>query len=245
MGAHIAKAAAVGGLMLAAACQGIGLDSRSDLVTDSRISPVVPEAEIKGPVLSVPAPAWRVGDYWRYNDGYGLEVVGAEGGATRLRRLDDPSQWITRRGFLREAAQSSSTLRQITYRSVPADAGLLLRSDRPLVFTREYTANEETLVHLTSWVVEDREQVSVPAGQFDTYVVVMRTRNATTGWTGFERWWYAPEVGNYVRMEYRYGNQGIGSRVLIDHGRGGVPQASSGTPAASSQRSGATSPGLY
>jgi len=45
-------------------------------------------------------------------------------------------------------------------------------------------------------------------------VVVMRTRNPETGWTGFERWWYAPEARHYVRLEYRYGDQPVGSRVL-------------------------------
>lgn len=165
---------------------------------------------------SVRAPRWQVGDRWRYNDGYGLRVESVQDGLVTMRRLDDPEQWQIRRGFLREMSQSATTLRQVTFRSVPADAGMWLSKSKPLVFTREYTANRRTLVHNTSWVVEGEERITVPAGTFDAIVIVMRTRNTTTGWTGFERWWYVPEVRNYVRMEYRYGQQPIGSRVLTE-----------------------------
>lgn len=166
------------------------------------------------PGSAIRAPKWQVGDRWRYNDGYGLRVESIDGDLVTMRRLDDPDQWLIRRGFLREMSQSSTALRQVTYRSVAADAGMWLSKSRPLVFTREYTSNRRTLVHNTSWVVEGEERITVPAGSFNTTIIVMRTRNAATGWTGFERWWYAPEVRNYVRMEYRYGKQPIGSRVL-------------------------------
>lgn len=164
--------------------------------------------------LAVPAPAWQVGDTWAYSDGYGLSVAAADGGLTSFRRTDDPEQWFSRKGFLRQDAQSSTTLRSVVYRSIPVSAAATLTSNAPLVFTREFTANGKTRVHSTSWVVEGKERISVPAGDFDCYVIVMRTRNPETGWTGFERWWYAPEVRNYVRLEYRYGDKPIGSRVL-------------------------------
>src|SRR5207248_2444628 len=34
-------------------------------------------------------------------------------------------------------------------------------------------------------------------------------------WTGFERWWYSPEVQQYVRLEYKYGAGDTASRVLM------------------------------
>ena len=54
----------------------------------------------------------------------------------------------------------------------------------------------------------------------------MRSRNAATNWTGFERWWYSPEVRHYVRMEYRYGKHPVSSRVLMDFSPGAARQAS-------------------
>jgi hypothetical protein len=164
--------------------------------------------------LTVPAPDWQVGDTWSYSDGYGLSVAQVDGGMTSFRRTDAPEQWFSRKGFLRQDAQSATTLRSVVYRSIPVSAAQSLKSGAPLVFTREFTANGKIRVYSTSWVVEGKERISVPAGDFDAFVIVMRTRNPETEWTGFERWWYAPEIRNYVRLEYRYGDNPIGSRVL-------------------------------
>ncbi|WP_417518821.1 hypothetical protein [Minwuia sp.] len=239
---------AVGLLLATGACQSARYGTSEAPVTAtatpqsvSRQHDSASPAQKAAAMLSVSAPRWQIGDRWRYNDGYGLQVEDAGGGVTLLRRLDDPTQWISRRGFLREAAQSATAYREIVYRSIPADAGMSLSANEPLVFTREYTANNVTRVHVTSWMLEGQERISVPAGAFDTYIVVMRTRNAVTGWTGFERWWYAPAARNYVRMEYRYGDQGLGSRVLIDFQPAGTqvseldPDTATGDAAAADQ----------
>jgi hypothetical protein len=179
--------------------------------------------DFSGPV--VVAPRWVRGDRWVYSDGYGLQVVGVEGDITRFRRLDDPGQWFTRHGFLRQEAQSSTAHRRVVFRSIDAAEARTLQMRRPVVFTREYTSNQEPRVHRTSWILEGRETITVPAGTFDTWVIVMRTRNAATNWTGFERWWYSPEVRNYVRLEYRYGKHPVSSRVLMDFSPGEARQA--------------------
>lgn len=173
----------------------------------------------------VSAPRWLRGDRWNYSDGYGLQVIAIEGDVTRFRRLDDPGQWFSRRGFLRQDAQSATSRRQVVFRSIEADAAQTLLMRRPVVFTREFTSNQQPRVHRTSWILEGRETITVPAGTFDTWVIVMRTRNAATNWTGFERWWYSPEVRNYVRLEYRYGKHPVSSRVLMDFNPGTARQA--------------------
>lgn len=175
--------------------------------------------------VSVAAPAWRVGDRWTYSDGYGLEVEDVAGGETRFRRQDDADQWISRRGFLRQDSQSATTGRSVVFRSIAAKDAAVLRLGEPIVFTREFTSNDVMRTHTTSWLLEGEEKVSVPAGDFHAYVVVMRTRNPETGWTGFERWWYAPAIRHYVRMEYRYGDQPVGSRVLTEFELAGPRQA--------------------
>ena len=191
-------------------------------------------------LLTVAAPAWKVGDTWTYSDGYGLAVAQADGGITSFRRTDEPEQWFSRKGFLRQDAQSATTVRSVVYRSIPVSAAATLNSGAPLVFTREFTANGKTRVHSTSWVVESKERISVPAGDFDCFVIVMRTRNPETGWTGFERWWYAPEVRNYVRLEYRYGDKPVGSRVLTGFAPSGDFVADIREPAPLEQTAAAT-----
>jgi len=180
--------------------------------------------DFSGPAVA--APRWVRGDRWMYSDGYGLQVIGVDGDITRFRRLDDPGQWFTRHGFLRQEAQSATAHRRVVFRSIDAAEAQTLRMRRPVVFTREYTSNQQPRVHRTSWILEGRETITVPAGTFDTWVIVMRSRNAATNWTGFERWWYSPEVRHYVRLEYRYGKHPVSSRVLMDFSPGAARQAS-------------------
>ena len=163
----------------------------------------------------VHAPKWFVGSEWKYSDGYGLKVTKVDGDVTAFSRTDIPNRWLSRRGFFREASQSGTALRQVVYRTVKPEAGKTLTPGRPLVFHREYVSNRTLRVHATSWTVEGRERIVVPAGEFDTWLLVMRTRSLKTDWTGYERWWYSPKAQNYVRMEYKYGNGPESSRVLI------------------------------
>ena len=177
---------------------------------------------IRDPVPStvlaqVEIPDWLVGDTWRYSDGYALAVEKIDGPVTLFHRLDQPGQWFSRNGFLREAAQSATAHRQVVYRSIDPRDLHILQKDRPVVFTRETISNGQQRVHATSWQLEGRERIRVPAGEFDCYVIVMRTRNPLTKWTAFERWWYSPKLRHYVRLEYRYGPQPIGSRVLTEY----------------------------
>jgi hypothetical protein len=163
----------------------------------------------------VAAPQWHIGSSWEYSDGYGLRVASAANGTTSFERMDAPGQWFSMRGFLRQDAQSSTAKRQTIYRSVPPDAGNALSEAQPLTFQREYLSNKQTIVHATSWSVEGRQTISVPAGTFDCWVIVWRARSLKGDWTGFERWWYSPEAQLYVRMEYKYGAMATASRVLM------------------------------
>lgn len=163
------------------------------------------------------APAWQIGSEWNYSDGYGVRVKTVDGDVTVFQRLDAPGRWYSRRGFIREASKSQKTLRRVIYRTVPPDAGMVLRPEQPLVFHREYLSNGTLLEHNTSWIIEGRERIAVPAGQFETWVIVMRTRSIKSNWVGFERWWYSPDAEHFVRMEYKYGSAPEGSRVLMSY----------------------------
>ncbi|HEY4265621.1 MAG TPA: hypothetical protein VGM72_09900 [Micropepsaceae bacterium] len=163
----------------------------------------------------VAAPQWHAGSTWEFSDGYGLRVASVANGTTSFERMDAPGQWFSMRGFLRQDAQSATAKRQTIYRSVPPNAGDTLSESQPLTFQREYLSNKQTIVHATSWSVEGRQTISVPAGTFDCWVIVWRARSLKGDWTGFERWWYSPEAQLYVRMEYKYGAMATMSRVLM------------------------------
>jgi hypothetical protein len=57
--------------------------------------------------------------------------------------------------------------------------------------------------HFTYTILR-RELVSVPAGQFDTFVIEQEERGIANGpgYRGFLRHWYAPELGYYVKQEF-------------------------------------------
>jgi cell division septation protein DedD len=177
---------------------------------------------------SILAPSWRVGAEWRYSDGYGLRVSKAGGGTTLFQRMDAPGQWFSRYGFLRQDARSATATQQTIYRTISPNAGLQLTSSAPLTFQREYLSNGKQQVHATSWSVEGKETITVPAGTFDCWIIVWRTRSLKTNWTGFERWWYSPDVQHYVRLEYKYGETPAASRVLLSYSNVGpqnIPMA--------------------
>jgi len=164
---------------------------------------------------AVSAPDWRVGSTWDYSDGYRLRVASAANGTTVFERLDAPGQWFSMRGFLRQDAASATAKRQTIFRTVAPTAGDALSAAAPLTFQREYLSNNQLVVHATSWTVEGRETITVPAGTFDCWIIVWRSRSLKGNWTGFERWWYSPEAQLYVRMEYKYGTMQTASRVLM------------------------------
>jgi hypothetical protein len=225
---------AIGALLADISLSGcaIGDAGSSTVLDDLRNSPssvaqaAGQESPKPGPVVTVEAPIQTVGSEWHYDDGYGLRVAQVDGIVTQYRRTDDPKQWVRRRAFLREDSQSQTMYRKLLFSDLPPDAGAKLVSNAPLIYHREFTSGGVSHSHLTSWTVEGRERVAVPAGEFDCWVLVMRTRSLTDDWTGFERWWYSPEVKNYVRMEYQYGKE-TGSRVLTQYALAGPDGAPS------------------
>lgn len=175
-------------------------------------------------MLDAAPPRWRVGDTWAYSDGYGLTVSEAVGNMGILLRTDRSGDWVKRRGLFKVDSMSHGVRRQVVFRS-PNPAELFpLAENKRVSFIREYLKDGDLRVHKTSWEVDGRETIEVPAGVFDCWVLVWKTRSTTSRWRGYEKWWYSPDVGNFVRMEYRYGRLPPSSRVLVRFERGmGVP----------------------
>lgn len=95
---------------------------------------------------------------------------------------------------------------------VPPDGGVLgqlfpLETGKAVEFTRRWAGQ--------AW--RDRievlgvERVSVPAGSFDTYVLLRRSEQVESDWRAEQRVWYAPELGWVVKFE-GYNNKGAGER---------------------------------
>lgn len=165
---------------------------------------------------------WRLGDRWQYSDGYHLEVSEVTGTTGLLRRLDKPGSWIQRRGLFKMTSLLDGTRRKVVFRSRNPESLFPLKKGNKVVFDREFLAGDKLRVHRTSWEVAGSEIIEVPAGMFECWVLVWRTKSKMTNWTGYEKWWYSPVAGNYVRMEFQYGRFPPSSRVLMRYDRGEV-----------------------
>ncbi|MBF8271217.1 MAG: hypothetical protein HW380_322 [Magnetococcales bacterium] len=168
-------------------------------------------------------PTWRLGSFWQYSDGYGLQVTEADGRSATLKRMDRPQDWIKRDGFFTVDSVSNGVRRQVIYRSPNPDQLFPLAVGKNISFVREYLIDNKLHVHKTSWNVVGRETIEVPAGKFDCWVMVWNTRSEKSNWSGYEKWWYSPAVGNYVRLEYRYAKAPDSSRVLVRYNNGSQP----------------------
>ncbi len=143
-----------------------------------------------------------------------LRVTGTSAQGTVFHRLDAPGPVFLLASSARDGASATAT-RNAVYRTVPNEAGNVLSAAAPLTFQREYMSNGKLMVHASSWTIEDEKTITVPAGTFDCFVIVRRTRSLRSDWTGFERWRYSPQTQHYVRMEYKYGAEPSASRALL------------------------------
>ena len=95
---------------------------------------------------------------------------------------------------------------------VPPDGGLLgqlfpLQVGKAVTFTRRWAGEawRDRIEVLTA------ERVTVPAGDFDTYVLLRVSEQVNGDWRAEQRTWYAPELGWVVKFE-GYNNKGAGER---------------------------------
>ena len=181
-----------------------------------------PSSASTATAMALPAtltiPPVSVGDEWSYSDGYALRVTEVRpDGVAKYDRLDAEGQWFISRALFKEESQSRKVHRVIVYRTGNPMDLLSAKINQPVTYIREYMRDRELIRHRTSWVIEGKEKITVPAGTFDAWILVMRTQSLDSNWRGFERWYYSPAVKNYVRMEYKYGEGAHGSRVLMTY----------------------------
>jgi len=95
---------------------------------------------------------------------------------------------------------------------VPPDGGVLgqlfpLQVGKAVSFTRRWAGQ--------AWrdriEVQTTERITVPAGTFDTFVLLRVSEQENSDWRAEQRTWYAPDLGWVVKFE-GYNNKGAGER---------------------------------
>ncbi|MBF0561428.1 MAG: hypothetical protein HQL37_05280 [Alphaproteobacteria bacterium] len=174
------------------------------------------------PLDSTPAPLklpqMRVGDHWEYSDGYKLSVSEVQpDGLARFQMEDGSDSRMLRRAFFVDASFTGGVTRTVVFRTSNPMKIFEVPAGTPVGDVRETMRGTETLRAQESWVVEGHETITVPAGTFDCWVVVGRIKSLQSTYQAYERWWYSPQVRNYVRLEFKSGDNTEGSRVLLSY----------------------------
>lgn len=167
------------------------------------------------PAIGDTLPGWQVGDRWSYSDGYEAQVTELVGEVATLSHGGEA--WTRRKGIHKIDSMHDGVRRQVVFHSQDPGELFPLAVGKRVEFVREYMSEGVTYAHRSSWTVLGLETIHVPAGKFPCWVLLWENVNPVTGWKGFEKWWYNPQVKHYVRLEYQYGESQVASRVLMSY----------------------------
>jgi hypothetical protein len=167
---------------------------------------VSPPEQIKA---STP-PAWRPGDQWVYTWSSGAQTGTKSVEVLEVREINTISFYLVKVGeaeqFFTKDLQWAGTMRQgkVQARMTPPQPWFTwpLESGRHWIHRGTYEDGSGKSVRSDSFSVVGTETVEVPAGRFNTFKIVRETANRDS-----DQYWYAPEVGFYVKWLGRRGDE--------------------------------------
>ncbi|MBF0631400.1 MAG: hypothetical protein HQL89_10475 [Magnetococcales bacterium] len=203
---------------------------------------VEPEETKKANPEYAGVPVWTVGERWEYSDGYALEVesVSTTNGVSigdnesyppeeRLTRfkVTPPNgyswkpwndSWMVFKGFFKVESKMGGEHRKVIYVSEKPDKLFPLAKGKEVNYNREFLRNGVLIKHRSSWRVTGyQEKVTVGNDDFGCWILEWNTDSLSSNWSGHETLWYCPEIKNYARIEFRYGENESSTRVLINY----------------------------
>ncbi|MFQ5774697.1 MAG: hypothetical protein ACE5GS_09285 [Kiloniellaceae bacterium] len=164
-----------------------------------------------------PLPSYRTGDTFVYSDGTATPLVRRVVGVNA-----ETVDWVTEKDF-RFTTYRNFALPRLKWNG-PSSAGTMLNALRPAELwplepkktaqvTADYNrldkATNETSTYKENWSckVNRARAVTVPAGTFDAFKIICRRLNQAGKTTRTHIWYYAPQVGHFVKRIKKYGNR--------------------------------------
>lgn len=196
--------------------------------------PAAPSPPAGVPLATGAPPDWHVGDRWVYGWTLGTEVGTKAVEVVELRKWNEVTYYLVRVGDLihlyTPELQWAGTMREerVESRMTPP----LPWFSWPLVKDRRWThqgmyeqvgAPKQPVMDRFS--VTESEPVDVPAGRFR---VVKVTRETSRG--DLDEYWYAPDVGFYVKWVGRRGEQRFEEQLREYHRASDVPRPATRPP---------------
>ncbi len=186
------------------------------------------------PLASAAPPEWRTGDRWVYGWTLGTEVGTKTVEVVELRKWNEVTYYLVRVGDLvhlyTPELQWAGTMREerVESRMTPP----LPWFSWPLVKDRRWThqgtyeqAGTPKQVVTYRFSVVESEPVDVPAGRFRVVKVVRETDGRD-----LDEYWYAPDVGFYVKWVGRRGEQRFEEQLREYHRASDVPRPATRPP---------------
>jgi len=180
-------------------------------------------------------PMYEAGDIYAYSNGM-IEKIVAVDGEIVIRETNRGVHTVSHRNFILPAISWRSSSRSVRSAiDTPADALWPNIFGEEIYFathTRMRAANrpdqETNFIEKWRCMLTGTETVSVAAGTFDSLRIVCRLLNQSARLPKEQVWFFAPEVGHYVRRDDLYGSSELNKRtelVAIRPGTTGWPPA--------------------
>ena len=192
-------------------------------------SPVGP-----APLATASPPEWRAGDRWIYGWTLGTEVGTKTVEVVELRKWNEVTYYLVRIGdvvhLYTPELQWAGTMREERVESrmtppLPWFSWPLVK-DRRWVHQGTYEQAGAPKQSVTQrFTVMESEPVEVPAGRFRVVKVVRETDGRD-----LDEYWYAPDVGFYVKWIGRRGEQRFEEQLREYHRASDVPRPATRPP---------------
>ena len=201
-------------------------------------------ASVDGPAASSPAapaarasaapPEWRVGDRWTYGWTLGAESGTKTVEVVELRKWNEVTYYLVRIGDVTHLytpeLQWAGTMREerVESRMTPPLPWFSWPLARDRRWTHQATyeqAGAPKQLVTQRFSVTDSEPVEVPAGRFPVVKVVRETDRGDV-----DEYWYAPDVGFYVKWVGRRGEQRFEEQLREYHRSSDVPSPATRPP---------------
>lgn len=164
------------------------------------------------------APAFQVGDEWRYTDGAALRVVAVEG--EQVVTTLSPNQECPDCRYYRD--KNFTVIKVVDKDGKPVDysrsdafnssVGLKML-DFPLEIGKQWASSRRDRSRSTgryydydeTFKVEGYEEIQTKAGTFKAFKISLTQNNRAARWIGQATVWYSPDVKSMVKQEIHTG----------------------------------------
>ncbi len=170
-------------------------------------------------------PDYSVGEFFSYDDGTTAVVTATSNGQITWHYNNGATSTGYRNFILPALSWTSANRFSKASTTAPVDMLWPLAIGNQGQFETHQILSKKNQIASTertrkwSCVVEGTQRVSVPAGTFDTYVIVCQRRSSSSNsWRATRRYYYAPDLGHYVIREDKFRSRPDKIRKLVTYG---------------------------